>query len=166
MTRDQVDETLKIYRATEARVAYLRSQLEILQEYLRKNENSVVNDGVSLSQAITGMPHGSGVGDPVGNLALRIAMGKTSVFVQQVRKEIEPVERELRLKQYILSFTDAWLMALNEREEKIVTLKMIDGKSWAEILTALNSGGGPRWSKHTIQRIFDNGMEKVYEAAK
>ena len=166
MTRDQVDETLKIYRATEARVAYLRSQLEILKEYLRENENSVVNDGVSLSQAITGMPHGSGVGDPVGNLALRIAMGKTSVFVMQVREEIEVVMRELRLKQYILDFADAWLKALNDREVKVVTLKMIDGMSWSEILTALNSGGGPRWSKHTIQRILDNGMGKIYEAAK
>lgn len=165
MTRDQVDETMKIYRATEARCAYLRYQLDALQEELDKNRRSEVGDQVSLSQAITGMPHGSGVGDPVGNLAMRIAMGRSSVFVKQIEEEMTLLRTELDRKKYIIIYVDSWLHALNELERTLVTYKMIDGRSWGDTVELINKTNGYQRSKHTVQKVVDNAMEKVYAIA-
>ena len=165
MTRERVDEMLRSYRETLARCGYLRSQKEVLEEALRKNESSMVGDRVTLSQAITGMPHGSSVGDPVGNLALDLVMGKVTVFVQQVRDELAEVYKELSLKQYIIACVDSWLKSLNDRERIVVELKMIDQYSWGDVVSQMKQKCGNSFSKHTAQRIYDRAMEKIYNAA-
>ncbi len=165
MTQEKVDEFLGAYLAKSARCAYLRAQKDLLEVELERNERTMVADQVSLSQAISGMPHGSGVGDPVGNLALKIASGKESVFVTQIRQELETIQKEMTVLEYWVKTVDAWLMALNEKEKRIVKLKRIDSLSWAEVVIEINKGAEFHRSKHSCQRLLDYAMDKVYKAA-
>ena len=70
MSPQRLDEILKNHRSAKARLAYLTSQLKMLERDLAICQGQMISEGVTMSQAITGMPHGSGVGDPVGRLAV------------------------------------------------------------------------------------------------
>lgn len=166
MTQDRVNELLESYRTIQARCSYLQLQVDILTEGLRRNEQSMVSDRVSLSQAISGMPHGTSVGDPVGNLALDLVMGKVTVFVEQIRKELADVYSELYQKKRILACVDVWMGGLSDRERLAVEMKAIDKKPWAEVVLGFREKGIGECSKHTVQRLYDRGMGKIYEAAK
>ena len=165
MTKERVDEFLDAYRSNQARCAYLQEQVIILEESLRKNEMSAIGDQVSMSQAITGMPHGTTVGDPVGNLALDIAMGNVSVFVKQIQEELASVRAELNQKSRIVAYVGSWLNGLNERERFVVEAKVIDHLAWAEVVKDYNARFNGSYSKHTIQRLHDKAMDKIYEIA-
>ena len=69
MKPERLNEIMKKYRSNKARYAYLCSQLDMLHRFLERCESQMVNDQISMSQAITGMPHGSSIGDPTGRLA-------------------------------------------------------------------------------------------------
>ena len=165
MTRESVDEALKQYREKKARYDFLCLQIDVLQESLQKNEKCMVNDRVSMSQAITGMPHGTSVGDPVGNLALDLAMGKVTVFVDQIRLELQQVQTEMNGLKPAIACVDIWMNALNDREREVVSLKAINQYSWADAVQALNEKCGGVYSKHTFQRLYDRAMEKIYTVA-
>ena len=166
MTRERVDEMMKNYRTVEARCEYLRAQVSILEASLEENRKQMINDKVSMSQAITGMPHGTTVGDPVGNLALDIAMGNVTVFMQQIEDELAAVKKELNSKQYVLVYVNSWLKGLNDREKMVVVLKNMDGQPWGQIVDAMKKQyGEDACSKHSAQRLYDRAMEKIYEVA-
>ncbi|MBQ9251581.1 MAG: hypothetical protein IJ188_02970 [Clostridia bacterium] len=165
MTRERVDELLKRYKPTLARCEYLRGQLEVLQAALEENKQQMIGDQVSMSQAITGMPHGTTVGDPVGNLALDIAMGNVSVFVKQVEEEIATIQDELSRSGHLLSCVDKWMNGLSDREKLAVQEKTFNDSSWAQIVYVFSREFGGSCSKRSAQRIYDRAMEKIYEMA-
>lgn len=160
-----MDELLKIYRATEARCEYLKSQIGILEESLEKNRREMVSDKVSMSQAISGMPHGTSPGDPCGNLALDLAMGNVSVFVKQIMDELVELRTELNSKGYIIVYVNSWLKSLSDREKAAVELKALDQQPWAMVVMGFRDRFGGPCSKHTVQRLYDRAMEKIYETA-
>lgn len=160
MKIEQLTEALVKYRQNQARAAYLRSQLETLNRFLERFTGSMINDQVSMSQAITGMPHGSNPGDPVGRLAVDIASGKVSEFVAQIRGEIRETQDELSIVQSRVSVADLVLNALTEKERQVVTMKLIDDLSWAEILSKVRRTTGQQSSKRTLQRALSDALEK------
>ena len=160
MKIEQLTEALVNYRLNQARAAYLRSQLEMLNRFLEQCEGSMINDQVSMSQAITGMPHGSNPGDPVGRLAVDIASGKVSEFVAQIRAEIRETQDELSIIQSRVSIADLVLNALTEKERQLITMKLIDELSWAEILSKVRHQTGQPASKRTLQRVLSDALEK------
>ena len=165
MTPEQLDGMLGKHRPQKARMAYLRSQLEMLERFLQICQGQMINDSVSMSQAITGMPHGTTVGDPVGRLAIDIASGKVSEFVKQIREEIEEVQQELREVEKSVKLIEIVLEAMNERERKLVTMKMIDELSWKEIIARMNAEYGG-YSKSSLQRLLKTGMDKAYNVVR
>ena len=166
MSPQRFDEILKRYRSIKARIAYLRHEAEMLERFLEICTREMINDEVSMSQAITGMPHGSGVGDPVGRLAIDIASGKVSVFVQQIQEEITEVNSELNLIVPQARAVDIALGAMSDKERDLVTMKMIDELSWAEILHKISQKHGGDCAKRTLQRVLEKAMQKAYEVVK
>ena len=166
MTQDQLEELLRSYRTVKARYAYLRTQLEMLERFLRKCEESMVDDCVSMSQAITGMPHGSTVGDPTSRLAIDIASGKASEFVKQIREDIEEVRIELAAQEEKLMRMEIILGAMTDRERQIVEMKIVADLSWTEILAEMNAKYNNSYSKRSLQRLYSRAMEKAEEVAR
>lgn len=166
MSPQRFDEILKKYRSTKARLAYLRYQAEMLNRFLEMCTRDMVNDMVTMSQALTGMPHGTGTGDPTGRLAIDIESGKVSPFVQQIQEELNGVNAEINLIAPMARVVDIALGALSDKERDLVTMKMVDDSSWAEIIFNMNSKHGGDCKKRTLQRVLERAMQKAYEVVK
>ena len=165
MTHSRVDELLLSYHSMEDRCRELRVEIAFLEESLRVNERSMVSDQVSMSQAITGMPHGSSAGDPVGRLALNIAMGKVSVFVRQIQEELQDAYAEQNHLKELISQVDSWLDALSEPERTLVRMKAVNQESWRDIVRYFRKQFDGSYSKHSMQRIYIRAMDIIYEMA-
>ena len=166
MIPGQLEEAMKNYRQSKARIAHLQSQLVMLERFLRYCTRNMINDQVSMSQAITGMPHGSGVGDPVGRLAIDIASGKVSDFVKEIQDDIEKTNAELVKLIPRVNVVELVLSALTEKECVLVEKKMIDELSWAEVMHTMSVRFGVQYSKRTLQRDLARAMKKAYEVLK
>jgi len=166
MSPERFDEILKKYRSIKARMAYLRHQVDMLERFLAICTREMVNDMVSMSQALTGMPHGSGAGDPVGRLAMDIESGKVSPFVQQIQEELTEVNAELNLIVPQARAVDIALGALSDKERDIVVMKMVDEFSWTEVIHKMSSKYGGNCTKRTLQRVLERAMEKAHEVVK
>lgn len=166
MSPQRLTEILKRYRPSRARCAYLKSQLEMLNRFLKKCEGEMITDQVTMSQAITGMPHGSTVGDPVSRLAIDIASGEVTPFVTQIRDEIAQAEAELEKLSREVQTVEIVLDALSDRERMLVEMKMIDEYSWPEILGKMNQAYSNSYSKRSLQRLLDRAFEKACETVK
>jgi len=163
MSPERLDELLKKYRSNKARYAYLRSQIEMLERFRRMCESSMVNDQVSLSQAITGMPHGSGTGDPVGRLAIDIASGEVSPFVKQIHEDLKEVNLQLIRLEPDISTVEIVLESLGDREREVLVLKIIDDRSWGDTVQQMNEMHNNSYSKRTLQRLLDRALGRAYE---
>ncbi len=166
MSPAKLDEIMMRYRSNKARVAYLRSQREMLDRFLSICKSQMINDSVSLSQAITGMPHGSGVGDPVGRLAMDIVSGKVTPFVKQIQEDIMQNERDLQAVEPDVKVVDLVLGAFTERERQVVEMKIFDDLTWPETLSRMNEVHNNTYSKRSLQRLLDRAMGKAYEIVK
>lgn len=162
MSPQRLTEILKQYRPSRARCAYLRSQLEMLDRFLAQCQGQMITDQVTMSQAITGMPHGTTVGDPVSRLAIDIASGEVTPFVKQIQEEIREVKAELDRILPDVRTVEIILEALNEREKILFEMKMIDEFSWPEILSRMNREYNNSYSKRSLQRLLERAMEKAH----
>lgn len=163
MSPEQLTEILKKHPSTKARCAYLRSQLEMLNRFLRKFQGEMIEDQVSMSQAITGMPHGTTVGDPTSRLALDIASGKVTPFIKEIQEDISRTEGELQRIEPDVRAVEIILEALNDRERAVFELKMFADYSWPDILDEMNKRYNNSYAKRSLQRLFDRAFDKACE---
>lgn len=163
MSPHDLDERLKKYRANKARLAYLEAEEITLRRWLTICESQSVNDRISLSQAITGMPHGSGIGDPTGRLATDIASGKVSEFVNQVLDDLNSLNAQKGVLYLSVRSVEVVLEALGDREREVLTLKIIDDRDWKDTAIQMNSMHNNSYSIRSLQRLLDRALEKAYE---
>lgn len=166
MSPQRLDEILRDYRITKARVAYLKDQLRFLEKRLAEEMKKSIQDQISLSQAITGMPHGSGTGDPTGKLGTEIASGKESEFVKQIREEIRQASFEIMKLEPDISTAEIVLNALSDREREVLEMKIMAEMSWSDTLAEMNRKHNNSYSKRSLQRLLDRAKEKAYEVVR
>ena len=166
MSPQRFDEILKKYRSMKARYAYLQTQLVMLERYLAICRGEMIDDKVSMSQAITGMPHGSGVVDPTSRLAIDIASGEVTVFVKQIQEDIERTSQEIQKIEPDIKIIEIVLEAMSERELAVMEMKMIDDLSWSKVLDEMNKRYNNSYSKRSLQRLLDRAVGKAYEIIK
>ena len=166
MSPQKLDEIFKKYRTDKARYAYLKSELETLERWLRLCESQSISDRVSLSQAITGMPHGSGIGDPTGRLAIDIASGEVSVFVKQVQEDLAFANTELLKLAPEISTVEIVIESLGDREREVLIFKIIDGRDWNDTVNQMNGLHNNSYSKRSLQRLLERALGRAYEIVK
>lgn len=162
MEAAKVDELMGLYIEHLARTEYLESEIKLLEQMLEKAKVEMVDDEVSLSQELTGMPHGSGVGDPVAILGMKLAEGHVSWRVEQITEELKKLRAEHQQKKWTVIFVNAWLKCLNDRERLLVEHKVLRGETWAEISEAYSSKYSIVISKSGMKKIIERAMEKIY----
>ena len=166
MSPQRLDDIFKKHRVNEARLAWLKSEMVTLNRWLSLCKSQSVTDRVSLSQAITGMPHGSNPGDPVGRLAVDIASGRVSTFVKQIQEDIDSVTAEMMRIEPEIRTVEIVLQALGDREREVLTLKIIDDRDWNDTTAQMNEMHNNSYSKRTLQRLLDRALDKAYEIVK
>ena len=167
MTRPQVDEYLSIYRECVGRVGYLELKLSVMRQDVQKIKDNLVADAaLETPQREEGMPHGSGVGNPVERIVLKYADGFLPEDVIVAEKELAAAEQELDYRQRVVLCVDAWLKGLNEREAWIIIHKVIDSDySWREVIVMYRLKYGEEYSRDALKRMKDRALEKIYRFA-
>lgn len=165
MTIEQVDECLAHYREYKARCEFLENEIRELKAVLEDMKSSIVEDNVSITQAITGMPHGTSVSDPTGKLGILIADGFLPPFIKDCERDIAAKEKELRFKRPVTIFVEAWLITLNKRERFVIENKTIGGMFWRDLVVIFKNEFGEEYSRQGLKKIRDNAMSKIYHIA-
>ena len=167
MTRPQVDDYLAQYRECVGRVGYLLLRLPVMRSELQKIKDNLVADAaLETPQHEEGMPHGSGVGNPVEKIVLKFADGFLPEDVMVAEKELQSAEQEFEYRQRVVLCVDAWLKGLSEREAWIINHKVIDSDySWREVIVMYRLQYGEEYSRDALKRIKDRAMEKIYRFA-
>ncbi len=104
---------------------YLNREIEQLQRQLEELE--CLAEGTT--QAITGMPHGSGTSDKVGDYAVRIADLRSTIDNRKARcwDELR------RLSAYIDGVEDSLT-------RQILALRYVNGLSWQQVANGVGGG--------------------------
>ena len=160
-----INEALSLYLERVARCEFLESEIKMLREILEKEESEMVDDEVSLSQELTGMPHGTSIGDPTGRLGLKLACGFESWSVKQIKEEITKLMEEYNTTKYWISFVVAWLKCLTDKERMLIELKYIQKLSWDEIINKYQREYGQRYGKSGMKILVQKSIEKIYKIA-
>ena len=165
MKAEIVSEALSMHLERLARCEFLENEVKILREMLEVAEREMVDDAVSLSQELTGMPHGTSISDPTGKLGLKLACGFESWNVKQIREEIERLQGEYNTLRYWVAFVRAWLKCLTDKERMLIELKYIQKLSWDEIINAYQRAYGQKYGKSGMKVLVQKSIEKVYKIA-
>lgn len=165
MRLERLNEVLKKYRSNQARVMLLRHKLNMLNRFLALARDQMVNDSVCLSQALTGMPGGSGTGDPTARLAVSLASGEVTQFVKELMEEISQTEAQLVDAESDVKQAERLMVNMTELEKKLMELRLMAELEWIPILGIINKEHHNAYSKRTLQRIYDRAMEKAEDAA-
>lgn len=165
MQKDSVDAMLSNYREHLARCEYLECEIPELERLAACMRETMVEDTVSCTQAISDMPRGTTISDPTGRLALMFASGGVTEHVRQIEKEIADKKAELAQKRVTVIFVGAWLKALNEKERFVVEKQVIDKLFWRDVVRSYDRVFGEAYSKHGLKSIRDNALQKIYRIA-
>lgn len=167
MLPEQVDECFRNYKEYSARCEFLFHEIEDMKKTVDKMKQQAIDDAVSIaSPALTGMPHGHSISKPTENVAVKFADGYVPQHIADAEEEIRQKHEEYRAKYSTVLFVEAWMKALNARENLIVRGKLIDGLFWRELVTMYRNAFGEEYTKHGLKRILDAALEKIYRVAK
>lgn len=165
MTPEKVDELMGVYLEHSARCKFLEGEIELLNGMLQQAKDEMVEDSVTMSQAMTGMPHGSGTSDPTALLGMRFAGGEVTWRVSQIEEELKKLQQELKQKRWTVVFVDAWMACLNERERLLVDHKILRKETWTEISASYAERYNIIPSKNGMRNIIRFAMDKIYTVA-
>lgn len=165
MKVEVINEALSMYLERVARREFLDNEIKLLRDMLEAAVTEMVDDEVSLSQELTGMPHGTAISDPTGKLGLRLACGFESWSVMQIREELKKLQDEYYTLTHWVAFVDAWMKCLTEKERLLVELKYIQKLSWDEIISNYQRKYGQRYGRSGMKIQVAKAMEKVYKIA-
>lgn len=166
MTAERVDEALSRYAEAVSRTEYLREQNRLLNEALQLALSHMVSDEVSLSQQLTGMPHGTMISDPTGRLGMWFAEGHESWTVEQIKAEIKTNKGEIASLRWVVCFVPAWIKGLNDNEARLIRLKYFNRLTFSEMAEAVEKETGVLLSRSGIVSKLKAAKRRIYRLAR
>lgn len=166
MTKEKVDETLKAYRMDVGRCGHLQTEISRLEKDIKRASAMMDEDIASIkSQQLTGMPHGSTVGNPTERLGMMLASGWISDEIREMQNELKQMQQEYEHRYFTVMFVTAWLNGLPEHERWIVEHQVIDGDYWKKVIAEFNVSFREYRSKDCLKRLKQRAMDKIYRMA-
>ena len=166
MTRERVDEMLHNYREYVGRCKYLMAEIEEINEDLRSLKASSYADAVSpRGQDLSGMPHGTDVGQPTEQIAIAFASGCKPPYIAELEKIVAGLQAEYKSKHTTVMFVECWLQCLTDRERWVVVQQVIDGVTWREMTTQYEMCFGEGRTRDGLRKLKQKALAKIYKAA-
>lgn len=111
---------------------YLKREIETYENKIKILESKAT----STTQSVTGMPHGSGISDKVGDNATEISFYRSQIELNKLKckNELE------RLDRYISSIEDSLT-------RQIFELRFIDRLKWVDVASVIGS------SEYSVKQI-------------
>lgn len=165
MVKTDVDSMLARYREYSARCEYLQQDIRENERLIDVMRDSLVEDLISITPKLTGMPIPSGVSDSTGKIGDMIVSGYENSFIIEAEQEVLRMKQEVAEKLPTVVFVNAWLRALENKERFVVEQKVLGGLSWRQLIYSFKKQFGDMYSQQGLRRIRDTAMCKIYRIA-
>jgi hypothetical protein len=123
-------------------IYYLNKELRMWQEELQRLQDRIEQG----AKQIDGMPRGSGVGDPVGNIATELANCKMMISC----KEFEIQIQRNRFIKYIDSLEDSLM-------RQIIFYRCVSCMGWAQVAASIGGKATAASVRMAFNRHFTEG---------
>ena len=165
-TKATVDEALKTYVADKARAGHLALEIADLERRVAVAKAQLAGDEAGpRAQVISDMPHGTTVGNPTEELAVKLASGWLPPEIKEMQNELEAEKAEHGRLSGRVQYVETWLSALTEREGWVVLHQYSGGETWHNVMADYQRQYGEYLSKETLKRMRASGFRKVYRTA-
>lgn len=166
MLPGRAEQMLKDYKNHVGRAGFLRkaiaeAEADIIQWKSRLAEDLATNGGINLD----GMPRGTTVGNPTERMALMLATGYMPEDLREAERQLEEMREELRKKEMILVFVDAWLNGLTSKERWLIEQIYFEGCTYNETARAYADKYGIQMNRDSIRRMKKTAVRKIEEMA-
>ncbi len=166
MRPERAEEMLHEYKGCVGRCGYLKKAISEAEEDIQAWERSVASDLVNSGGVnMDGMPHGTAVGKPTERMALILAAGYVPEDLREAKKRLTEMLQELREKEMVVVFVEAWLNGLTEREKWLIEQLYFEQQTYAYIISTLRSKHGVNTSKDGVRRMKKAALEKIFRMA-
>lgn len=165
-TKSAVDDILKTYLDDKARALHLALEIHDAESEISAFLARLpAYEAGPRAQVITGMPHGTGVGNPTEQVALKLASGWEPQELKVMRAKLADKLTEYNALTTRLSYVEAWLLVLNDRERWVVLHQYMQQDYWRDILEDYQKAFGAFASKDTLKRLRAKAFKKIYAVA-
>lgn len=165
-TKQAVDEAVKSYARDKARAAHLEIEIAELERRIDLAVTALAGDEAGpKAQKISDMPHGTTVGNPTEQLAVKLASGWLPPEVRDMISEARALQDEYDKTSARVKFVEAWMGALSDRERWIITHQCIQQEYWRDILADYDKQFGGYVTKDGLKFLRGRAFKRIYLAA-
>lgn len=166
MTKTEVLEMLEGYRCAVGRCGHLEVEITELIKYIQVALNNRAEDAAAPhAQQISGMPRGSGVGNPTEQIGIMLASKHVPDYIRNMEAHLKELQTERDECARTVSYVEKWLAGLTEKEHWIVSHKIIDGDPWRVCIRDYEKQYGEAVSKDTLRRMRRQALSAIYRSA-
>ena len=161
MTIEKVKDCLGRLSANKGRAARLGAEIARMEAEARQLR-ALEADPLK-ANAPDGMPRRKGgKSDPTARKAVQLADGQSmSREEAKIRERISAKKEELEQLQFDINLAEGWLSALMEREQLILTMQVVQKRSWRETANEYGKRFGDDMSEDTLRRMRDRTIELI-----
>ena len=166
MLPEKAEQMLKQYKECVGRCGYLRKAIQEAEADIELWKHSMAAElANSGGQNMDGMPHGTSVGKPTERMAMMLVSGYTPAGLQEAEELLKEMQKELREKEVVVIFVEAWLSGLTERERWLIEQLYFEQQTYAYVISALRTVHGISTSKDGVRRMKKVALEKIFQMA-
>lgn len=164
--REYIVTMLREYSKAKAQCACLAVRIVELEGLISRRAQALAADAATDSPAPPdGMPRGSGTGNPVERIGIRLADGWEPADLKRQRAEKAQIEARLETLSFKVHYVDAWLSGLTPDERTLITWQLIEGRQWRALIEEWEKRTGEIATKDILKRIKYQALDKIEEIA-
>lgn len=165
-TKQSVDDALKTYINDKARTLHLAIEIAELERRVNTAVRNLAGDEAGpKAQVITDMPHGTGVTNPTEQIAIKVASGWLPPEIRDMKNELQMLKTEYDTTSRRVSFVEAWLNVLSEREHWIMLHQYMQQEYWRDVLVDYDKQFGNEVTKDALKFLRTRAMKRIYKVA-
>lgn len=166
MTETEVRGLLNAYREMCGRLGHLETETRRLKRaYATMKRDLTETLAGPRAQVLSDMPKGGSLpSSQVERAAIKLAT-ENAEELRAINAEIEAVRREIERVRDRISYVDAWLDGLTERERLVIQRRAINGETWEEVGRAYADRFGLELNDDSLMRIRRSAMRHIFRMA-
>ena len=153
------------HKQTAARAEYLRERITFLSENIEDMRKTALEDGIHITQRLTGMPRSGQTQNPVEALAVALADGDDPPHIKAEVHNLRQMQREYRELAFDVRTVEILLKGLKERERFVVEKTLIEGMTWNELEDCHEKHFGVFLTREGLRRARRVAIEKLCRIA-
>lgn len=161
MTVDEVKDLLGHLAGNRGRAARLEVEITKLEREARQLRQMEVT--TLKASTVDGMPRRKGgKSDPTAHKAVQLASGEAvSAAEARLMEKISGKKADLEQLRLDVQLAEGWLNALMEREKLVISLQLVQKRSWREVAAEYARAFGDDMSEDTLRRMRDRTCEFI-----